>query len=135
MPINMEQANWVVRACDVPVGECYPPHEAHDDVRKSTIIGSLIANGWQGRPLLGYECRNGFVQLLGGTHRVMAAVEVGRQTVPVLLVDAGQSALDGLEQFIEDSSNWDILAWLEQFTEDVVAISLMKAEPRANGKL
>lgn len=64
-----------------------PPHRITHEDRLIDLQASLRARGWLGLPLIGYRLADGSggLQLLSGTHRRMAAVNLGLRSVPVVV--------------------------------------------------
>lgn len=123
---------WSARIVQVPLDECYPPHEEREPMKLALLKGSLMGGGWSGRPLLGFRHSEGGIHLLTGTHRVLAAVDAGLRTVPVVILDAADDALDRLEELLNDCDDRDVLRWLRANTYDAAAIALMEAEVQSN---
>lgn len=119
-----------------------PLHEVHDDAKVDMLVGSILTNGWQGRPLLAIEYGDG-LQALTGTHRLAALVEIRRMRdrneltdeqdalaagirVPVLVVERQDD-----DELINARGNEDRLAACERRGLDDAA-QIMRAEIEAN---
>lgn len=72
-----------------------PLHEVHDEAKVDGLVESILANGWQGRPLLAVEWGDGR-QALTGTHRLAALVEIRRMRDRNELTDEQDALVAGL---------------------------------------
>lgn len=62
--------------------ECLPPHRITHPEKLDELRESMSEHGWLGGPLAGYRLRNGAIQLISGSHRVIAARLAGLKRIP-----------------------------------------------------
>jgi ParB-like chromosome segregation protein Spo0J len=105
-----------MRLSKAEVRDIYPVHEVRDEAKYETIKASMIANGWQGRPILVVDCGN-YYQALTGSHRLAAATDIDKEAevpfeVPIAIADT--------DKLYDDSDYWYIdntLNELDYFVE------------------
>lgn len=116
---------------DLPLCQIVPPHAVRDVTRLQAVADSMAADGWRGRPLLGYEMLGGnagLVQLLTGSHRFAAAKVAGLEAVPVLVLGLSEDEVAEIEESgIEDEQR---LALLRGWDEDAAALMAEEIESR-----
>lgn len=108
-----------------------PPHKVRDRALLASLIESMRANGWQGRPLLGIKVSDGEAQLFTGSHRYAAAREAGIE-VPVHLIDDAVygAALEDGDDLLKIADDDQILPILEAHGATDAA-ALLRAEIEA----
>ncbi len=74
-----------------------PLHEIRDPAKLQRLIESISAHGWQGAPLVTWDC-----YLLTGTHRYAACQALG-------WVDADIPTIDISDVYAEAGLDWDAL--------------------------
>jgi hypothetical protein len=80
---------------DCRLSECLPPHPATDAAHRDALAAAMGANGWAGRPLLGWwDEASDAVYLLTGSHRYAAACKADLGEVPVALVEVVEGRLE-----------------------------------------
>lgn len=67
----------------VQVSSCLPPHRITHPEKLEELLESMKLIGWLGMPLVGYRLDDGMVQLITGSHRIVAAELAGLEAVPV----------------------------------------------------
>lgn len=77
-----------------------PHHDIRSEEQVWELTAGMLADGWKGAPLVGYWVSGGKVQLLNGTHRVMAAA-IAKVPVPVVI-----HAYDYVEYVWGDLQEW-----------------------------
>jgi ParB-like chromosome segregation protein Spo0J len=71
-----------LQVSQVSVALCSPPHRITHEEKLRSLTQSMRQGGWVGRPLIGYTAASG-IQLISGSHRIVAAKDAGLATVPV----------------------------------------------------
>ncbi|WNG49190.1 hypothetical protein F0U60_37550 [Archangium minus] len=97
-------------ASEVALSKLVPFHGVQDRERLAKLTALMRANGYDGRPLLGWESPDGYVRLLTGSHRYAAAKAARLDEVPVALVDLPDGVLeaDGEDLCIEGNRITDV---------------------------
>ena len=99
-----------------PPDNIRPAHEVRDHDKFNALVASMLADGWQGRPLLVVDEANEGYQALTGSHRLAAALAAELDIVPIAIVEADDlwsdydlSLSEALGQL--ESLRW----WLEDY--------------------
>ena len=108
-----------------------PPHEVRDPKKHRALTEGMLANGWQGRPVVALDTGNGVIALTG-SHRLAAAADAGVECVPVYLLDTEimEVAFAATETDLDDLSRTDqadMAEFLREAGEDN-GHALMEAE-------
>ncbi len=81
---------------DCKLSELVPPHTVRSSAHADALTESMVADGWVGRPLLGWwDEAQGVVRLFTGSHRYAAAKAAELEAVPVAFVEVTEGRLEG----------------------------------------
>ena len=114
-------------------------HEPWDTAKRDAILKSLLADGWQGLPLLAYNDGNGW-HLINGTHRD-SALNMARNMqrtgedidIEVRLYEVDFADLEAAEDWIGDAGDdYERIAILESI--DPIAAAILRVERAENDR-
>ncbi|MGE0434467.1 MAG: ParB N-terminal domain-containing protein [Planctomycetota bacterium] len=110
-----------------------PLHDVPESPFLRGMVEDMIADGWQGRPLLAFSTDTPAEPFVAwtGSHRIAAAREAGLSAIPCVVLDAGVLAAAGVTPRHGHVDDTERLAVLEQVCADGdAALALMRAENR-----